>query len=145
MKSLMLTSAMILAAPALAQTAAPTPATPSASTNAAQPAQPVTDAPSTAAPATVVTPSAQPAPVTNPSDAVAAVVAADWEKYDADKSDNLSKAEFTAWMTALRESNPAQKAQVTDVGTWTKAAFAQADKDKSNSVTKPELEGFLKG
>ena len=48
-------------------------------------------------------------------------------------------------MTALREQNPAQKAQVKDVDAWTTAAFAMADKDKSGEVTKPELAGFLKG
>lgn len=176
MKSLLLASAMIFAAPAVAQTAAaPTstntaqPPAAAATTAPAQAPQPATDAPVTQgagtattrspAPAqatqpTTETPAAEgagttttttPAPAGNPADAVATVVSTDWAKYDADKNDNLSKAEFSAWMTALREANPAQKAQVKDVASWTTSAFTQADKDKSGSVTKPELEGFLKG
>lgn len=163
LKSLLLMSAVAIAAPALAQTAAP-----AASTNAAQPAAAAT--PSTAAqqptaaatPAATATPSAAPqtaapaastAPAAataeqqpaNSADAVAAVVSADWSKYDADKDGNLSKAEFGAWMTALREQNPAQKAAVKDPEAWTTAAFAMADKDKSGAVDKTELAGFLKG
>jgi hypothetical protein len=151
MKSLWLMSAMIVAAPALAQTA-----TPPASTNAAQPAATAQPAPqpTTDAPAAQATPSAQPTPSApaaadaapaNPADAVAAVVSNDWAKYDANNDSNLSKDEFAKWMTALRESNPAQKAQVKDVNAWTTAAFAQADKDKSGAVSKDELQGFLKG
>ncbi|GAO38230.1 hypothetical protein SCH01S_10_00400 [Sphingomonas changbaiensis NBRC 104936] len=156
LKSLMLMSAVAIAAPALAQTAAP------ASTNTAQPAaaatpstaaqQPTTaatpaatatpQAAATAAPTTAAAPAAQPA---NSADAVAAVVSADWSKYDADGDGSLSKAEFGAWMTALRDQNPAQKAAVKDAEAWTTAAFAMADKDKSGTVNKDELAGFLKG
>jgi hypothetical protein len=155
MKSLLLASAMILAAPAVAQTATPN------STNAAQPAtstapaapasssqvpQPATDGP-TAQSATPATPEAPatPAQPANPADAVAQVVSNDWAKYDADKNDGLSKEEFGTWMAALREANPAQKAAVTDPEAWTTAAFAQADKDKNGTVSKAELQGFLKG
>jgi hypothetical protein len=168
LKSVMLVSAVAIAAPALSQTAAPP------STNAAQPAatptaEPATATPSTTAqqptaaatPAATATPSAaaqttapaaseapaapaaeQPA---NSADAVAAVVSADWSKYDADSDGNLSKTEFGAWMTALREQNPAQKAAVPDPEAWTTAAFAMADKDKSGAVNKDELAGFLRG
>lgn len=165
MKSLLLMSAMVVAAPALAQAGAPP-----ASTNSAQPAatatpapQPTTDAPATAAPAAQATPSAQatptasatpsaqptpaaePTPAANSADAVAQVVSNDWAKYDANTDSNLSKEEFASWMTALRESNPAQKAAVKDVAAWTTAAFTQADKDKSGAVSKDELQTFLKG
>ena len=165
-KSLWLMSAMIVAAPALAQTA-----TPPASTNAAQPAaaatpapQPATDAPTAQTPTTTQPSTAGPAADTtttttsgsgtattatsttaNPSDAVAAVVTNDWAKYDGNTDSNLSKDEFAKWMTALREQNPAQKAEVKDVNAWTTAAFTQADKDKSGSVSKDELQAFLKG
>lgn len=149
MKSLLLMSAMI-AAPALAQAGAPP-----ASTNAAQPSatatpapQPTTDAPAAAAtpaPAASATPAPAETPPANSSDAVAQVVSNDWSKYDGNNDSNLSKEEFAAWMTALRESNPAQKAAVKDVNAWTTAAFAQADKDKSGAVSKDELQGFLKG
>jgi hypothetical protein len=153
MKSLLLASAMIVAAPAVAQTTATpnstnaaqpaAPATPAKPATPAQAPQPATDAPSAqaATPASPATP-AQPA---NPADAVAQVVSTDWAKYDTDKNDGLSKEEFGAWMTALRETNPAQKAQVKDPEAWTTAAFAQADKDKSGAVSRDELQGFLKG
>jgi hypothetical protein len=154
----MLMSAVAIAAPALAQTSAPASTAPAqpAATPAATAAQPATAAtPSTSAqqPTTAATPEAgatsAPAaaatPATNSSDAVAAVVSADWAKYDADNDGKLSKAEFGAWMTALREQNPAQKAAVKDPEAWTTAAFAMADKDKSGAVSKTELEGFLKG
>ena len=76
---------------------------------------------------------------------MAAVVSTGWSQYDADKNGSLSKTEFGAWMTALREQNPAQKASVKDPAAWTTAAFTQADKDKSGSINKSELEVFLKG
>jgi Ca2+-binding EF-hand superfamily protein len=81
----------------------------------------------------------------NSADAVSAVVSTDWAKYDTDKDGNLSKAEFSVWMTALLEQNPAQKATVSDPAAWANSAFAMADKDKSGSVNKDELAGFLKG
>ncbi len=162
LKSLLLMSAVAVAAPALAQSTAP-----ANSTNAAQPAATATPAtsaqpaatatPSTAAqqPTTAATPQADataapaaaatPAAPANSADAVAAVVSADWAKYDTDNDGSLSKAEFGAWMTALREQNPAQKAAVKDAEAWTTAAFAMADKDKSGTVNKDELAGFLKG
>ncbi|MFD1612034.1 EF-hand domain-containing protein [Sphingomonas tabacisoli] len=158
MKKILLGSAIVIAAPALAQTTA----APTASTNAAQPAAAATPAataqqPTTAAtPAAAATPSAAPAAAatpgastaatatSNPADAVAAVVSADWSKYDASGKGQLTKAEFGKWMEALREQNPAQKAAVKDATAWTNAAFAKADKDKSGSVSKTELEAFLK-
>ena len=151
MKSLFLISAFALAAPAFAQTVgapastnaaqAATPATP------AQPPQPATDSPAAqgATAATPATPAEPAAKATNAADAVAQVVSTDWSKYDADKNSGLSKEEFGNWMTALREQNPAQKAEVKDVAGWTTAAFTQADKDKNGAVSQTELQGFLKG
>lgn len=147
LKSLMLASAVLIAAPALAQTA-DTNANPNAATPA-QPAQPATpaqdgQAAQPATPAQSAQPSAQAQPNANPSDAVAAVVAADWNTYDADKNGALSKEEFAKWMIALREKAPQQQ-PVADINAWTNAAFAQADKDKSSTVTQTELQSFLKG
>lgn len=151
LKIIMLMSAAAIAAPAFAQTAPP------ASTNAAQPAASAATPASPAMPAAngqaaePATPAAPAAPAeaaekaTNPATAVASVVETDWAKYDTNSDGKLSQKEFGAWMTALREQNPAQKAQVKDVAAWTKAAFTQADKDKSGAITKPELERFLKG
>jgi hypothetical protein len=131
MKSLWLTGAMLVAAPAVAQTASPP-----ASTNAAA---------ATSSSTATTTSGSGTASTANASDAVAAVVSNDWAKYDGDTNGGLSKDEFAKWMTALREQNPAQKAQVTDVDAWTTAAFTQADKDKNGAVSKDELQGFLKG
>lgn len=158
-KGLLLMSAAIIAAPALAQAEAappasstPQPAAAAQTPPAADPTQVPNTAATPAAPAaSSPTAAATPAPTgetatpANSSNAVASVVSADWAKYDKDGDGKLSKGEFAAWMTALRESNPAQKAAVADVNAWTNAAFAQADKDKSNGVSKEELEAFLKG
>ena len=143
LKSLMLASAVLIAAPALAQTADTTaPANP----NAATPATPATPAQDgqAATPAQPAQPSAQAQQNANPTDDVAAVVAADWNTYDADKNGALSKEEFAKWMIALREKSPQQQ-PVADINAWTNAAFAQADKDKSSTVTQTELQTFLKG
>lgn len=142
LKSLMLASAVLIAAPALAQTADTTTASP----NAATPATPATPAQDSqaATSAQPSQPSAQASQSANPTDAVAAVVAADWNTYDADKNGALSKDEFAKWMIALREKSPQQQ-PVADINAWTNAAFAQADKDKSSTVTQTELQSFLKG
>lgn len=145
LKTLMLAGAAMIAAPVLAQaTAAPKAAQPAAPATPAPAATPDTSA-TPAAPATPDTAQAPAAEPANASDAVAALISADWAKYDKDGNGGLSKEEFAAWMTALREQNPAQKAAVTDVAAWTEAAFTMADKDKSGAVTKSELETFLKG
>lgn len=152
LKSLMLASAMIVAAPALAQSAdkapnpnAATPATPAqpadpaTEATPAQPANPAMD--SAATPATPAQPATQAA---NPTDAVAQVVQQEWATYDADKDGALNKDEFGKWMVALRERSPQQQ-PVNDLTAWTAAAFAQADKDKSSTVTQTELQTFLRG
>lgn len=146
MKSLMLASAMIVAAPALAQsanTSTPKAATPASPVQPATPAQDGTAA-EPATPATSAQPSAQAQATPNASDAVAQVVAADWNTYDSNKDGALSKDEFSKWMIALREKSPQQQ-PVADIAAWTNAAFAQADKDKSSSVTQTELQSFLRG
>ncbi|MGJ3627758.1 hypothetical protein AB5I41_13670 [Sphingomonas sp. MMS24-JH45] len=61
--------------------------------------------------------------------------------YDKDKSGALSNAEFASWMDApsKTKSDPAAKPDAK----WNEAAFKQADKDASKSVTKEELASFL--
>lgn len=151
LKGLLLMSAAMVAAPALAQTAAvppneAQPAMPTQTPSATDPAQSSTPPTTAATPgATGETAAPAAAAPANSTDAVAKVIAADWSKYDKDNDGSLSKEEFAAWMIALRGQDPAQKAQTTDVQSWTNAAFAQADSDKSGTVTKPELERFLKG
>ncbi len=149
LKYVFLAGVMTIAAPVLAQTAAPvaqdapiqatTPAL--ASDSLAQPtpdaATPAAQTP--AAPAGQV--AAQPATT---GDQVAAVVDSEFPSYDKNADGDLDRAEFTAWMVALKTaSDPATAADSAETKSWVGAAFAQADKDKSTSVTKTELTGFL--
>jgi hypothetical protein len=130
--------------PAPAQTA-PTPA----DATQAQPASPASPAtaqsaptaqdPTQAAPAQAA--AAQPA---SKADQVAQVVNAEFPTYDKDSNGSLSKTEFAAWMVALRKaSDPTIKPESAATKKWIGDAFAQADTDKSKSVSKTELEGFL--
>ena len=86
------------------------------------------------------TPAATPAG----SDQVASIVDSEFPTYDKDGSGSLNKAEFAAWMNALKakaaaDGAPAAKPDVK----WNEAAFKQADADQSKSVSKEELAGFL--
>lgn len=166
MKTLMI-SALILAAPAAAQVAAPSqmPADPVA----AQPPAPVDPADPAAAPdapggrgaapdaaAAVTDPAVDPGDVApgeavtaqtgeagrNSADLVAQVVDADFGTYDADGDGRLTQAEFVAWMTALRSRQ-------SDAGAgsegWADQAFAQADTDRDGAISRDELTVFLQG
>lgn len=74
------------------------------------------------------------------ADQVAAAVDAAFPSYDLNGDGRLSPAEFAAMMTRLKERGdpkvPATRA-------WVRGAFASADKDRSRSVTRQELFGFL--
>jgi hypothetical protein len=75
---------------------------------------------------------------------VAAVVAKEFPAYDKDRSGTLSAAEFAEWMVRLKAiADPSVTADAPSTRTWLGAAFAQADADKSRSVTEAELNGFL--
>ncbi|RDE06949.1 EF-hand domain-containing protein [Sphingomonas aracearum] len=119
-----------------------TPASPSAATDNAQ----TTDTPSSSGATTGATPGSpqsSAAPV-NKADQVAQVVQAEFPSYDKDGNGSLSSTEFGAWMVALKSaSDPNAKADDPATRTWAGQAFAQADKDKSKSVSKTELQGFL--
>ncbi|MEI9928589.1 MAG: hypothetical protein WDN44_13940 [Sphingomonas sp.] len=117
-----------------AQVPAPAPAAPDAQT-AATPAQP--------APVQTATAPAQPAPATTP-DQVALAVGAGWPTYDKDGNGTLDKAEFGAWLIALRTaSEPSFDAQTPAATTWVGQAFGIADADKSKTVTNAEMTTFL--
>jgi outer membrane biosynthesis protein TonB len=111
-----------------------TPATPS-DPSATEPATPAT-------PATPAEPS-QTARTTdeNSSDTVAATVEADWAKYDTNKGDSLSRKEFGKWVTDL-QSAAGKKAPTSG---YLSAAFKKADADKNGSISKDELQTFLRG
>lgn len=115
----------ITAIPAMAQQAA-APADP-----APVPAAP-TDAAATPA-------SAQPAQV-------AEVVDKDFPTYDADKSGQLDKSEFSKWVLTLKDAELKASGKTmaqTDLAAWSSAAFTSADSDKSATITKAELGKFL--
>lgn len=164
-KYLLLAGAMMISAPVLAQSQT-MPAAP-ASTTSDAPAQPAAPAAPNAMTRTELPPSqpaiAQAAPVADPASAaqspvetaaaaapatkeaqVAAVVNTEFPSYDKDGNGKLSSAEFGVWMVALKTaSDPATKAESAATKTWIGQAFASADKDKSKSLTKTELTGFL--
>lgn len=133
-RTVMLASAFALSAPAIAQDTPP--------------ADPATQAPEAAAPAAPADSATQAAPAENAAPAatqVAQVVDTDFPAYDKDKNGELSQEEFGEWMTKLRSATPGQATAEADTKAWAGAAFAQADTDKSKSVSKAELTTFLSG
>jgi hypothetical protein len=114
--------------------AAPTPTDPMAPAPDAQAAAPAPADPATAA----ATPAPAPA-----GPQVADVVGKEFPTYDKNGDGSLSRSEFSTWMLALKKtSDPTVKDDAANK-TWTKDAFAQADTDKSKSVSKDELTNFL--
>lgn len=164
MKMILLAGTMIVSAPALAQTTAPTgqtapgtmpstmqdSAAPTATTPMQDPATTST-APTTGTTGTTAQAGAQAgaqpgaAATTSPTQTqVAQVVDQQFATYDKDGNGALSKTEFAAWMTALKSSSPSAKpASPAEETAWNDAAFKQADGDKSATVTKTELTSFL--
>ena len=161
LKYALLAGVMTIASPALAQqttNTAPTQATTQTAPQTQAPAgSPVTDAQPAATPMDSATAATAPADATQTAaaqpattqaatgaDQVASVVETEFPTYDANKDGKLEKAEFASWMVKLKQASD-PKASATDAKTksWVNSAFAQADKDKSKSVSKPELIGFL--
>ena len=124
---------MSAAVPAIAQDAQPMPA-PNDPTMQ-QPASEPVPAPE-AAPA--------PAPAPSKADRVKEVVDAEFPAYDADKDGDLNKAEFTKWVTALREKGGASTTDA-EGKKWLTDAFVVADADKSKKISKVEMNNFLMG
>jgi hypothetical protein len=152
LKYALLTGAMMIAAPVIAQTttqpaANPAPAGATGTVAPATPATTMDAAPATPQSATASpNATAQAAPAEQPAtgNQVAQVVDAEFPTYDTDSNGTLSGTEFAAWMVALKtKSDPATKATSPETKKWNDAAFAQADTDKSKSVSKTELTGFL--
>lgn len=139
LKQMLLIGAAAMSFPAVAQ-AAPPASDPTAPPPAAEPA-PAPDASTQPAPA-----SGQPAPsgtAATPTQ-VAQIVDQEFPTYDADSTGDLNEAEFGAWMKKLRAAtDPSVDPESADVKTWIGQAFAAADGDKSKSVSKTELTGFL--
>ena len=75
---------------------------------------------------------------------IAQVVDTEFPTYDKNADGKLNTSEFGSWMVALRSaSDPSAKAGSKEMKAWTTTAFAQADTDKSKSISKAELAGFL--
>jgi hypothetical protein len=165
LKTAMIVSALAISAPVLAQEApvqsAPQTTSPAQSTSTGQsvtpadPNAPVATAVAPSADATV-DPTAQPAAPAQTADAataatpatgasqIAQVVDSEFPTYDKNADSNLDKAEFSAWMVALKSAtDPSTKATDPATKTWVNGAFASADTDKSKSVSKAELTTYL--
>lgn len=126
-RTLMFTTAMALAVPAAAQEAAP-------------PAQ-------DAAPQSA-TPAAPSNSAGNPATAVASIVDSEFPAYDANSDGQLDQSEFSRWMVALKDQEMKATGSTLppeQVTAWANGAFTTADKDKSSSISKPELISYLSG
>ena len=129
-RTILFTTALAIATPALAQQAM----TPGA---ASQPAAPA--APSAAMPAQ---PATQPAPATS----VASIVDSEFPAYDANSDGQLDQSEFSRWMVALKSQEmkaTGQQLPADQVTAWANGAFSTADADKSSMISKPELITYL--
>jgi hypothetical protein len=149
LRHLLVTGAIVLSAPAVAQTQ-----TPAADPPAPQAGPPsATDAP--AAPETQTSPqpdSSTPTNATGTNSTTTAaqqsptdIIATEFPGYDADKSGDLNKAEFGKWMLALRAKSPqaGEKKSQAELDKWAGTAFTQADTDKNKKVSQAELGAFL--
>ncbi|WP_298399693.1 EF-hand domain-containing protein [Sphingobium sp.] len=137
-RSFLVTTALLIAAPALAQqTPTPDPG--------AMPATPAEPAPASPAPASPAP--ANPAPA-NTTSAVASIVDSEFPAYDGNSDGQLDQSEFSRWMVALKtQEMKATGAQLPQdqVMAWANGAFTTADKDKSVTISKPELISYLSG
>lgn len=153
LKYALLAGAMTFAAPALAQTttapaqAAPVTAgdtVPAASPSSATAQTTPTDATPAQSATTQSAPTQQAATQPASGDQVAQVVDTEFAGYDKNGDGKLNTAEFGAWMVALKtKTDPSTKAGTPETKKWIDAAFAQADTDKSKSLSKTELVSFL--
>lgn len=154
LKFALMAGAAMIAAPAMAQQQ-PAPAAPT--TTADSPAgTPIDQASPTAGTSTAATAGQSTATADTTASAattgtaasgaaqVAQVVETEFPTYDKNADGSLSATEFGSWMLALRSASDASvKAGSKEMKSWTATAFAQADTDKSKSVSKAELTGFL--
>lgn len=135
-RTLLITSALAIAAPAIAQEMMPSqgamPATPA---QPAMPGDPQAGMPQAETPA-------------NPGNAVASIVDTEFPAYDANSDGQLDQAEFSKWMVALKDQEmkaTGKSLPAEQVMAWASGAFTTADTDKSVSISKPELVAYLSG
>ncbi len=105
-----------LSTPAMAQMSEPTPPAP--------PSAPAADAPP---------------PAAAPAASLADTISADFPKYDTDKSGELSKAEFSTWISEARSASGGTTPDKEALS----EAFVKADADKNKTVSAAELTSFL--
>lgn len=133
-RTILFTTALAITAPALAQGTATSQSTAQSGAQA-QPAAPQSSA-------------AQPASPQSATNAVAAIVDTEFPAYDANKDGQLDQSEFSRWMVALKDQEVKATGKTLSpdqVTAWASGAFTTADKDKSTSVSKPELIAYLSG
>ncbi|SCW36109.1 hypothetical protein SAMN02927924_00183 [Sphingobium faniae] len=132
LRTMIFTTALAIAVPAIAQDAA----MPQQPAPGATPAQP-----GAAAQPEAAQPSSQ-------ATTVASIVESEFPAYDTNKDQQLDKAEFSKWMVALKDQEMKATGKTlapAEVTAWAEGAFATADADKSGNVSKPELIAFLGG
>ncbi len=118
---------------------------------------PTSGTPNTAPMQESTPPASEPAPAAPAADpavakaaAVKEIVDAEFPTYDADKSSDLNKSEFTKWVSTLKEKSDSAQGKTEAMAPaamtkWATDAFAAADKDKSKKVSKDEMTKFLQG
>ena len=133
-RTFLFSTALIIAAPAMAQPGmVPDQGTTPAAPQSAMPAAPQ---------------AATPAAPANTATTVASIVDSEFPAYDANSDGQLDQSEFSRWMVALKGQEmkatgstlPAEQ-----VSAWASGAFTTADKDKSVTISKPELVSYLSG
>jgi len=138
LKYAMLAGAALVAAPVLAQTTTTSPQISAPSGAAVGQAAP-SGTPTDAVP---MQSAAREQPATGSQ--VAQVVDTEFPTYDKNGDGKLSATEFGGWMVALKsKTDPSTKPDAPETKKWVSAAFAQADTDKSKSLTKTEVTSFL--
>lgn len=140
--TLLATAAMISSAAAAQTAPAEVQTAPAAAVDTAAPPA---DEPTTAAPAATPAPTEQ-ATTAQPATGgqVAQIVETEFPTYDKNSDGKLDKAEFSAWMVALKsKADPSTDAKAQTTVAWVSGAFTQADADKNKGVSKPELTSFL--
>lgn len=75
---------------------------------------------------------------------ISQIIDKDFPTYDVDANGELNQSEFGTWMVALKTSTePGFITTSAEAQAWLGQAFASADVDKSNAVSKAELTNFL--
>lgn len=138
-RTILFSTALLITAPALAQGTTASQATTGTGTPA-QPSSPQSSMPQS--------PASQAASPESSATAVASIVDTEFPAYDVNKDGQLDQSEFSRWMVALKDQEikaTGKTLSPDQVSAWASGAFTTADKDKSTSVSKPELIAYLSG